>query len=100
MLQKVVEFLPEARNASIMQPKTEEFLNFLLWSAEKLARPTLRNWRPPTGPSFTTFPSVGDFASKQLNVSDWNARILLPDRFTPSDGDSHLLKHMLQKVVR
>lgn len=43
MLQKVVEFLPEARNASIMQPKTEEFLNFLLWSAEKLARPTFRN---------------------------------------------------------
>jgi phenylacetic acid degradation operon negative regulatory protein len=26
-----------------MRPKTEEFLNFLLWSAEKLARPTFRN---------------------------------------------------------
>lgn len=26
-----------------MQPNTEEFLNFLLWSAEKLARPTFRN---------------------------------------------------------
>jgi DNA-binding transcriptional regulator PaaX len=26
-----------------MQPKTEEFLNFLLWSAELLARPTFRN---------------------------------------------------------
>ena len=26
-----------------MQPKTEEFLNFLLWSADLLARPTFRN---------------------------------------------------------
>lgn len=26
-----------------MHPKTEEFLNFLLWSAERLARPTFRN---------------------------------------------------------
>jgi len=26
-----------------MRPKTEEFLSFLLWSAEKLARPTFRN---------------------------------------------------------
>jgi phenylacetic acid degradation operon negative regulatory protein len=26
-----------------MKPKTEEFLNFLLWSAEVLARPTFRN---------------------------------------------------------
>jgi phenylacetic acid degradation operon negative regulatory protein len=26
-----------------MQPNTEEFLNLLLWSAEKLARPTFRN---------------------------------------------------------
>ncbi len=26
-----------------MQPGTEEFLNFLLWSAEKLVRPTFRN---------------------------------------------------------
>jgi len=26
-----------------MKPKTEEFLNLLLWSAEKLARPTFRN---------------------------------------------------------
>jgi phenylacetic acid degradation operon negative regulatory protein len=26
-----------------MQPKTEEFLNLLLWSADKLARPTFRN---------------------------------------------------------
>ncbi len=26
-----------------MQPKTAEFLNFLLWSADKLARPTFRN---------------------------------------------------------
>jgi phenylacetic acid degradation operon negative regulatory protein len=26
-----------------MQPKTEEFLNFLLWSAEQLMRPSLRN---------------------------------------------------------
>src|ERR1043165_9196726 len=26
-----------------MQPKTEELLNLLLWSAEKLARPTFRN---------------------------------------------------------
>ncbi|HYT58805.1 MAG TPA: hypothetical protein VEL06_01455 [Haliangiales bacterium] len=26
-----------------MKPKTEEFLNFLLWSAERLARPTFRN---------------------------------------------------------
>jgi phenylacetic acid degradation operon negative regulatory protein len=26
-----------------MQPKTEEFLNLLLWSAERLARPTFRN---------------------------------------------------------
>jgi phenylacetic acid degradation operon negative regulatory protein len=26
-----------------MKPQTEEFLNFLLWSADKLAKPTLRN---------------------------------------------------------
>src|SRR2546426_6901660 len=26
-----------------MRPKSEEFLNLLLWSAEKLARPTFRN---------------------------------------------------------
>ncbi len=26
-----------------MQPKTEEFLNLLLWSADTLARPTFRN---------------------------------------------------------
>jgi DNA-binding transcriptional regulator PaaX len=26
-----------------MKPKTEEFLNFLLWSAEQLCRPTVRN---------------------------------------------------------
>ena len=26
-----------------MQPKTEEFLNLLLWSADRLARPTFRN---------------------------------------------------------
>jgi DNA-binding transcriptional regulator PaaX len=26
-----------------MQPKTEEFLNFLLWSADRLMRPTFRN---------------------------------------------------------
>lgn len=26
-----------------MKPRTEEFLNFLLWSSEKLARPTFRN---------------------------------------------------------
>src|SRR5208283_4336954 len=26
-----------------MKPQTEEFLNFLLWSADKLARPTFRN---------------------------------------------------------
>ena len=26
-----------------MQPKTEEFLNLLLWSAEMLVRPTFRN---------------------------------------------------------
>ena len=26
-----------------MQPKTEEFLNLLLWSADLLARPTFRN---------------------------------------------------------
>ncbi|HKW30661.1 MAG TPA: hypothetical protein VJT54_15100 [Verrucomicrobiae bacterium] len=26
-----------------MQPRTEEFLNFLLWSADKLMRPTFRN---------------------------------------------------------
>ena len=26
-----------------MRPKSEEFLNFLFWSAEKLARPTFRN---------------------------------------------------------
>ncbi len=30
-------------HASVMQPKTEEFLNLLLWSAERLARPTFRN---------------------------------------------------------
>lgn len=30
-------------HAPVMQPKTEEFLNFLLWSAELLARPTFRN---------------------------------------------------------
>lgn len=27
----------------VMQPKTEEFLNLLLWSADKLVRPTFRN---------------------------------------------------------
>jgi hypothetical protein len=26
-----------------MQPKTEEFLNLLLWSADQLMRPTFRN---------------------------------------------------------
>ena len=26
-----------------MKPQTEEFLNFLLWSVEMLARPTFRN---------------------------------------------------------
>ena len=26
-----------------MQPKTEEFLNLLLWSADTLTRPTFRN---------------------------------------------------------
>jgi len=26
-----------------MQPRTEEFLNLLLWSADRLARPTFRN---------------------------------------------------------
>ena len=30
-------------HASGMQPKTEEFLNLLLWSADRLARPTFRN---------------------------------------------------------
>ena len=31
------------RHPSVMKPKTEEFLNFLLWSAEQLMRPTFRN---------------------------------------------------------
>src|SRR6185295_2936049 len=30
-------------HAPAMQPKTEEFLNLLLWSADLLTRPTFRN---------------------------------------------------------
>jgi hypothetical protein len=33
----------EGFHAFIMQPKTEELLNFLLWTADKLTRPTFRN---------------------------------------------------------
>src|ERR1017187_5189807 len=30
-------------NITVMRPRTEEFLNLLLWSTEKLMRPTFRN---------------------------------------------------------
>jgi hypothetical protein len=44
MRQKVViAVFNLSAQASGMQPKTEEFLNFLLWSADMLARPTFRN---------------------------------------------------------
>lgn len=36
-------FFPPFLQAPAMQPKTEEFLNLLLWSAGMLARPTFRN---------------------------------------------------------
>jgi phenylacetic acid degradation operon negative regulatory protein len=44
MRQKVVLAVFDlSAHASGVQPKTEEFLNFLLWSADCLARPTFRN---------------------------------------------------------
>src|SRR5437879_7841676 len=44
MQQKVaLQFARRAAMFFSMQPKTEEFLNLLLWSAEKLMRPTFRN---------------------------------------------------------
>src|SRR5438876_8920259 len=33
----------DSDRVAAVQPRTEEFLNFLLWSSEKLARPTFRN---------------------------------------------------------
>ncbi len=38
-----IEFSQTSGHASVMQPKPEEFLNLLLWSADRLARPTFRN---------------------------------------------------------
>src|ERR1035437_10578695 len=38
-----IAFSPPFLHAPAMQPKTEEFLNLLLWSADLLARPTFRN---------------------------------------------------------
>src|SRR2546430_13628957 len=44
MQQKVaLQFARRAAMFFSMQPKTEEFLNLLLWSADMLARPTFRN---------------------------------------------------------
>lgn len=42
MGQKVALCAPRTKNG-VMQPKAEELLNFLLWSASKLMRPTFRN---------------------------------------------------------
>jgi len=41
--QKVGDSPPSGHYHSAMQPKTEELLNFLLWSADKLMRPNFRN---------------------------------------------------------
>ncbi len=44
MRQKVVlHFLRHLTSLSLVQPKTEEFLNLLLWSGTLLSRPTFRN---------------------------------------------------------
>lgn len=44
MRQKIVlNFSERFAKVSVMQPRTEEFLNLLLWSADKLMRPTFRN---------------------------------------------------------
>jgi phenylacetic acid degradation operon negative regulatory protein len=44
MRQKIVlPELPGSAHYASMQPRTEEFMNILLWSAEVLARPTFRN---------------------------------------------------------
>jgi DNA-binding transcriptional regulator PaaX len=44
MQQKVaLTFRPILDHSQAMQPKTEEFLNLLLWSADLLARPTFRH---------------------------------------------------------
>src|SRR5262245_20177584 len=43
MQQKVVWHLRRRLSFSTMQPKTEDFLNLLLWSADLLLRPTFRN---------------------------------------------------------
>src|SRR5439155_96484 len=44
MQQKVaLQFAGRHGHVFSMQPKTEEFLNLLLWSADMLARPTFRN---------------------------------------------------------
>jgi DNA-binding transcriptional regulator PaaX len=56
-----------------MQPKTEEFLNLLLWSAQKLMRPTFRNltdsyesWAYSNG----LFPQVDKLAKQRLIERD------------------------------
>src|SRR5258708_34665881 len=38
-----IAFPSASRQNAAMQPRTEEFLNLLLWSDDKLARPTFRN---------------------------------------------------------
>src|ERR1035438_10257689 len=38
-----IESFPASCQHPGMKPQTEEFLNFLLWSADKLAKPTFRN---------------------------------------------------------
>lgn len=38
-----IALVPPLGHAPLMQPKTEEFLNLLLWSADVLMRPTFRN---------------------------------------------------------
>ncbi len=61
-----------------MQPKTEELLNFLLWSADKLMRPTFRNltdsyesWAYRHG----LLPQVAKLEKQQMLERDPNSRV-------------------------
>src|ERR1043165_3903506 len=76
-----------------MQPKTEELLNFLLWSADKLMRPTFRNltdsyesWAYRNG----LLPQVTKLEKQQLLERDPKSRIERLYRLT-EQGRLHAL---------
>ncbi|MGI8602159.1 MAG: hypothetical protein ACR2OZ_04070 [Verrucomicrobiales bacterium] len=66
-----------------MKPKTEELLNFLLWSAEKLSRPTFRNLTD----SYESWAYRNGF-SKQTDILE-SKRLL---ERAPSPGDDRIYR--------